>query len=136
VEINPLIITKEGKFIAGDGKITIDENALFRHPKFTLTRDHFEDDIQYEAALEGIPYLQFDGDIGLMCAGAGLTNTVYDLINDFGGSVASYLEFGGPNYHKAVKSMSLIMQNDIQVLLVVTFGTIARADVMAQGLID
>lgn len=136
VEINPLMLTNDGKFIAGDGKVTIDENALYRQTEYSLTRDQFEDDVQYAAALEGIPYLQFSGDIGLMCAGAGLTNTVYDLVNDFGGSVASYLEFGGPNYHKAVRSMELIMQNDIKVLLVVTFGTIAKADVMAQGLVD
>lgn len=136
VEINPLMVTKEGNFIAGDGKMSMDDNALYRHPQFALTREHFEDEVQYEAALEGIPYLQFKGDIGLMCAGAGLTNTVYDLVNDYGGSVASYLEFGGPNYHKAVQSMSLMMRNEIKVLLVVTFGTIARADVMAQGLID
>ncbi|TMN23176.1 ATP-grasp domain-containing protein [Lentibacillus cibarius] len=136
VEINPLMVTEEGNFVAGDGKVTIDDNALYRHPQFSLTREHFEDDVQYAAAIEGIPYLQFSGDIGLMCAGAGLTNAVYDLVNDYGGSVASYLEFGGPNYHKAVKSMELIMQNEIKVLLVVTFGTIARADVMAQGLVD
>lgn len=136
VEINPLMTTKEGNLVAGDGKITIDDSALHRHPEFSLTREHFDDDVQYEAAIEGIPYLQFEGDIGLMCAGAGLTNTVYDLVNDYGGSVASYLEFGGPNYHKAVQSMSLMMRREIKVLLVVTFGTIARADVMAQGLID
>lgn len=136
VEVNPLMVTEEGNFMAGDGKVSIDDNALYRHPQFSLTREHFEDDTQYAAAVEGIPYLQFEGDIGLMCAGAGLTNTVYDLVNDYGGSVASYLEFGGPNYHKAVKSMELIMQKEIKVLLVVTFGTIARADVMAQGLVD
>lgn len=136
VEINPLIITKEGNFVAGDGKINIDDNSLYRHPQFSLTGEHFEDDVQYAAAVEGIPYLQFGGDVGLMCAGAGLTNTVYDLVNDYGGSVASYLEFGGPNYHKAAKSLELIMQNELKVLLVVTFGTIARADVMAQGLVD
>lgn len=136
VEVNPLMVTEEGNFVAGDGKVSTDDNALFRHPQFSLTREHFEDEVQYEAAVEGIPYLKFEGDIGLMCAGAGLTNTVYDLVNDYGGSVASYLEFGGPNYHKAIKSMELIMQNEIKVLLVVTFGTIARADVMAQGLVD
>lgn len=136
VEINPLMITKEGSFIAGDGKVSIDDNALFRHPQFSMTREYFENDAQYEAAQEGIPYLQFDGNIGLMCAGAGLTNTVFDLVNDYGGSVANYLEFGGPNYHKAQKAMEIMMKNDIKVLLIVTFGTIARADVMAKGVVD
>jgi succinyl-CoA synthetase beta subunit len=136
VEINPLMVTKEGTFIAADGKISIDDNALFRYPQFSITNAYFENDAHYEAAQEGIPYLQFDGDIGLMCAGAGLTNTVFDLVNDYGGSVANYLEFGGPNYHKAVKAMKIMMKNDIKVLLIVTFGTIARADVMAKGIVE
>ncbi|WP_423336358.1 ATP-grasp domain-containing protein [Neobacillus sp. 19] len=136
VEINPLIVTKDGKLMAGDGKVTIDDNALFRHPQFQLTRAYYENDAEYEAAKEGIPYIQFNGDIGLMCAGAGLTNTVFDLVNDYGGSVANYLEFGGPNYHKAKTAMEIMMKNDIKVLLIVTFGTIARADVMAEGIVE
>jgi succinyl-CoA synthetase beta subunit len=136
VEINPLMVTKDGKFIAADGKISIDDNGLFRHPQFSFSNAYFENEAHYEAAQEGIPYLQFDGDIGLMCAGAGLTNTVFDLVNDYGGSVANYLEFGGPNYHKAVKAMKIMMKNDIKVLLIVTFGTIARADVMAKGIVE
>ncbi|MED4205449.1 succinate--CoA ligase subunit beta [Neobacillus mesonae] len=136
VEINPLIVTKDGRLIAGDGKISIDDNALFRHPQFQVTRAYYENDAEYEAAEEGIPYIQFDGDIGLMCAGAGLTNTVFDLVNDYGGSVANYLEFGGPNYHKAKKAMEIMMKNDINVLLIVTFGTIARADIMAEGIVE
>jgi succinyl-CoA synthetase beta subunit len=136
VEINPLMVTKDGKFIAADGKISIDDNALFRHPQFSFSNAYFENEAHYEAAQDGIPYLQFDGDIGLMCAGAGLTNTVFDLVNDYGGSVANYLEFGGPNYHKAVKAMKIMMKNDIKVLLIVTFGTIARADVMAKGIVE
>lgn len=136
VEINPLMTTKEGAIIAADGKISLDDNSLFRHEQFRITRDYFETDAQYEAHLEGIPYLQFDGDVGLMCAGAGLTNAVFDLIHYYGGTVANYLEFGGPNYHKAVQAMSIIMKNKPKVILIVTFGTIARADVMAQGLVD
>lgn len=136
VEINPLMITKEGAIIAADGKISLDDNSLYRHDQFQMTRDYFETDAQYEAHLEGIPYLQFDGDVGLMCAGAGLTNAIFDLIHYYGGSVANYLEFGGPNYHKAVQAMSIIMKNKPKVILIVTFGTIARADVMAEGLVD
>ena len=135
-EINPLFITKEGSVVAGDGKVSIDDNSLSRHPEYKLTRDHFESDAEYGAAMEGIPYLQFDGDISLMCAGAGLTTTVFDLINDEGGSVANYLEFGGPNYRKAKRAMELCLKNDSKVILVVTFGTIARADVMAKGIVE
>jgi succinyl-CoA synthetase beta subunit len=136
VEINPLFVTKDGAVVAGDGKIVVDDNALFRHPGLEPGREYYDSDMAYEAAKEGIPYLQFDGDISLMCAGAGLTTTVYDLIADEGGSVANYLEFGGPNYRKAVRAMELCLANAPKVVLIVTFGTIARADVMADGIAE
>jgi len=135
VEINPLFITTEGKVIAGDGKLSIDDNSMYRQKSYEITRDYFDSDMEYEASLEGIPYIQFDGEISLMCAGAGLTTTVYDLINYAGGSVANYLEFGGPNYRKAEEAMRLCLKNDSKVILIVTFGTIARADVMANGIV-
>ncbi|MFP4364945.1 MAG: succinate--CoA ligase subunit beta [Spirochaetia bacterium] len=136
VEVNPLFITTEGELVAGDGKLSLDDNSLFRHPEFKLERVYFDSDTAFEAAKEGIPYLQFDGDISLMCAGAGLTTTVYDLINYAGGSVANYLEFGGPNYRKAMRAMELCLENESKVILIVTFGTIARADVMAEGVVE
>jgi len=137
VEINPLFITRQGEIVAGDGKLNIDDASMFRQPAYEKTREYFSSDAEYEAGLEGIPYLQFDGDISLMCAGAGLTNAVYDLINYEGGTVANYLEFGGPNYKKAVKAMELCLKNaNAKVILIVTFGTIARADVMAEGIRD
>jgi succinyl-CoA synthetase beta subunit len=136
VEINPLFLTKSGALVAGDAKLMIDDNADFRQKEFQKSRDYFDSETEYEAAMDGIPYLQFDGDIGLMCAGAGLTTTVYDLINYEGGTVANYLEFGGPNYRRAVRAMELCLKNPSKVLLIVTFGTIARADVMAQGVVE
>ena len=136
VEINPLVITAEGGLIAADGKITVDDDALPRQERFSLSRDYFESDVAYEASQEGIPYLKFDGDIGLLCAGAGLTNVVYDLINYGDGSVDSYVEFGGPNYRKAAKALELMMKTEPKVVLVVTFGTIARADVIAEDLAE
>jgi succinyl-CoA synthetase beta subunit len=136
VEINPLVVTEGGTLVAADGKVTIDDSSLSRQGHFSLSRDYFESDVEYEAAVEGIPYLRFDGEIGLMCAGAGLTNVIYDLVNYGGGSVASYVEFGGPNYNKAAMAMRLAMQSRPKVLLVVTFGTIARADVIAEGLAE
>lgn len=136
VEINPLVVTEGGTLVAGDGKVTIDDSSLSRQKRFSLSREYFESEVEYEAAVEGIPYLRFDGEIGLMCAGAGLTNVVYDLVNSGGGSVASYVEFGGPNYNKAATAMKLAMQSRPKVLLVVTFGTIARADVIAEGLAE
>lgn len=137
VEINPLFITEEGAAVAGDGKLLIDDNSSFRQESFPLSRESFDSDMEFEAAQDGIPYLQFDGDISLMCAGAGLTTTVYDLINYEGGSVANYLEFGGPNYKRANRAMELCLRNtNAKVLLIVTFGTIARADVMADGIVE
>ncbi|MDR3177124.1 MAG: acetate--CoA ligase family protein [Desulfovibrio sp.] len=135
-EINPLFITKDGGAVAGDGKLVIDDNMDGVRGKYPLAPEYFATQTEYEAALEGIPYLQFDGDIALMCAGAGLTTTVFDLIHYAGGTVANYLEFGGPNYTKAVEAMRLCLKNPCKVLLVVTFGTIARADVMANGLVE
>ena len=134
-EINPLFISKEGKVIAGDGKLIIDDNSIFRQKQFKIDRDYFTSDAEYESYLEGIPYLQFDGNIALMCAGAGLTTTVFDLVNYSGGKVSNYLEFGGANYKKAVRAMELCLKNlNARVILIVTFGTIARADVMAEGI--
>lgn len=136
VEINPLVLEGDGTLVAADGKVTIDDGSLHRQERFSLSRDHFESDVEYEAAQEGIPYLKFDGDIGLLCAGAGLTNVIYDLVNYGGGSVDSYVEFGGPNYRKAGKALELMMQTEPKVVLVVTFGTIARADVIAEDLVE
>jgi succinyl-CoA synthetase beta subunit len=135
VEINPVFISKKGEVIAGDGKLSIDDNSMDRQKSYEITREYFDSDMAFEAALEGIPYIQFDGDISLMCAGAGLTTTVYDLINYADGTVANYLEFGGPNYRKAEEAMRLCLKNDSKVILIVTFGTIARADVMADGIV-
>ena len=135
VEINPLFVTPDG-VVAGDGKLIIDSNSMFRQKTFERTREYCDSDMEYEASLEGIPYLQFDGDISLMCAGAGLTTTVFDLVNYEGGSVANYLEFGGPNYKKAGKAMELCLKNKSKVILIVTFGTIARADVMAEDIVN
>lgn len=135
-EINPVFVTPEDEIVAGDGKLIIDDNSLFRQKRFEKTREYYASDMEYEAAQQGIPYIQFDGDISLMCAGAGLTTTVYDLINYEGGKVANYLEFGGPNYTKAEAAMRICLENRSSVILIVTFGTIARADVIAEGVVN
>jgi len=136
VEINPLFITQNNKLIAGDGKLMIDDNSMHRQVVFERNQSDYTNEAEYEASIEGIPFIQFDGDIGLMCAGAGLTTTVYDIIHYEGGTVANYLEFGGPNYKKALKSMEICLKVPSKVILIVTFGTIARADVMAEGIVD
>jgi len=136
VEINPLFITKEGNLVAGDGKLSIDDNSMSRQKRFEPTNKYFKTEAEYMAYQEGIPFIDFGGDIGLMCAGAGLTTTVFDIINYEGGKVANYLEFGGPNYKKALQSMEICLKVPSKVILIVTFGTIARADTMATGIVD
>jgi succinyl-CoA synthetase beta subunit len=136
LEINPLMITKDGKLVAADGKINLDDNSLQKHNRYTRTREYYNSDIEYDLASDGIPYIQFDGDIGLMCAGAGLTNVIFDLIQYGGGTVANYLEFGGPNYRKSEKCLKMMLSTKPKVVLIATFGTIARADIMAQGIAD
>jgi succinyl-CoA synthetase beta subunit len=136
VEINPLFINEKDELVAGDGKLMIDDNSAYRQTRFEPTKEDYKTEAEYEASQEGIPFIQFDGDIGLMCAGAGLTTTVYDLIHYEGGTVANYLEFGGPNYKKAVKAMEICLKVPSKVILIVTFGTIARADVMAEGIVE
>lgn len=136
VEINPLFLTKDQTLIAGDGKLMIDDNSQYRQTRFEPTHEDYSSDAEYQASLEGIPFIQFDGEIGLMCAGAGLTTTVYDLIHYEGGKVANYLEFGGPHYKKAYQALEICLKVPSKVILVVTFGTIARADVMAEGIVD
>jgi succinyl-CoA synthetase beta subunit len=136
LEINPLFITKTNELVAGDGKCSIDDNSMFRHEEISVPLGDIENEAERLAMEEGIPFIQFDGDISLMCAGAGLTTTVYDLINYEGGTVANYLEFGGPHYKKAMKAMEICLKVPSKVILIVTFGTIARADVMAQGIVE
>jgi succinyl-CoA synthetase beta subunit len=136
VEINPLFITQNDEVVAGDGKLMIDDNSMWRQSRFEKQQADYKTEAEFEASQEGIPFIQFDGDIGLMCAGAGLTTTVYDLIHYEGGTIANYLEFGGPNYKKALKSMEICLKVPSKVILIVTFGTIARADVMAEGIVD
>lgn len=136
VEINPLMFLADGTMVAADGKFSLDDNSLFKQNRYSVTRDYYKNDFEYEAAQDGIPYIQFDGDIGMMVAGAGLANVVFDLIHYYGGTVANYLEFGGPNYHKAHKCMKMMLEAKPKCILIATFGTIARADIMAQGIVE
>lgn len=136
VEVNPIGVTSSGELIALDGKLILDDRAMYRHTEYPKTRAHFSHDFEYEASKEGIPYIQFDGEIGMMVAGAGLANVVLDLIHDNGGSVANYLEFGGPNYRKGKHCMEMMLRSNAKCILIVAFGTIARADVMAEGIIE
>ena len=134
VEINPLFLTGDRGAVAGDGKIILDDNATYTRDNYDpVTADPEEDgDIAKKMAMaEGMPYLSFDGDIGLICAGAGLATAVYDLVNYAGGKVGTYLEFGGPNYRKAYRAVEISLLSSPKVILIIAFGTIARVDIIA-----
>lgn len=136
VEINPLVITGQGQLVAADAKFNIDDNARFRQRTHTRSRDHFDHELEFEAFSSGLTYIHLDGEIGVMSAGAGLTMTVLDLIDHFGGRAANFLEFGGALYERAREAMKITLSNpSVKVVLITTFGLIARADVIAGGIV-
>ncbi len=137
VEINPLVLTGEGSIIAADAKVNIYDNALYRQPEFKKTKEHYDSESEYEAAQDGLRYIKLDGNIGLCCAGAGLTMMALDLVNHYGGKAANFLEFGGAQYRNAYNALKAVTKDpDVKVVLIIVFGLIARADVIAEGLAE
>ncbi len=137
VEINPLVIDSDGQMWAADSKFRIDDNALFRHREFERGREQFDDDLEYEAFKLGLSYVALDGNIGVICTGAGLTMTTLDLIKLNGGSPANFLDFGGANYKNAANAIRIALKiKGLKVLLLVTFGLFARADTIAEGVVQ
>jgi succinyl-CoA synthetase beta subunit len=137
VEINPLAVDRAGNLWAADSKFRVDDNALFRRKEYSKGREQFEDELEYEAYQAGLSYVKLDGNIGVLCTGAGLTMTLLDLINMNGGSPANFLEFGGATYKNAATALRIALKNpQVKVLLIVTFGLVARADVIAEGVVN
>lgn len=135
VEINPLVVTSTGELVAADAKVIIYDNALFRQKEFVKGPERFEDEREYRASQYGLGYVKLDGNIGILCTGAGLTMTVLDLINYYGGKPANFLEFGGATYKNSYYALELVLTDpDVKVVLINTFGLVARADVISQGL--
>ena len=139
-EINPLVVTKDGKLIAGDAKWDIDENALFRHPEFTAFKDSSEDDpIEAEAHRRGIQYVRLEGgDIGIIGNGAGLVMTTMDEVQRAGGKPADFLDIGGGAKAEAVAASLevVLMDPNIKGVLFNIFGGITRGDEVAKGIIE
>ncbi len=139
-EINPLVVTKDGSIIAGDAKWDIDENALFRHPEFTVFKDESETDpIEREAHRRGIQYVRLEGgDIGIIGNGAGLVMTTMDEVKRAGGQPADFLDIGGGAKAEAVASSLEIVLSDPNVkgVLFNIFGGITRGDEVAKGIIE
>lgn len=137
-EINPLVLTGAGDVIALDGKINVDDNALFRLPDVESLRDMDEEDPnEIEAKEKGLSFVQLDGTIGCMVNGAGLAMATMDMIQFFGGTPANFLDVGGSsNPDKVVHAFRLLMQNpNVKAILVNIFGGITRCDDIARGIL-
>ena len=138
-EINPLVVTREGKVLALDAKMNFDNNALFRHAEIVALRDLTEEDPkEYQASELGLSYISLDGDIGCMVNGAGLAMATMDIIKQYGGEPANFLDVGGGATQERVTEAFKILLSDRQVkgVLVNIFGGIMRCDVIAQGVVN
>ncbi|MBN9425142.1 MAG: ADP-forming succinate--CoA ligase subunit beta, partial [Burkholderiales bacterium] len=137
-EINPLILTGDGKVIALDAKLNFDSNALYRHPEIVELRDLDEEDpAEIEASKFDLAYIQLDGNIGCLVNGAGLAMATMDTIKLFGGEPANFLDVGGgATTEKVTEAFKIMLRNpNLKAILVNIFGGIMRCDVIAEGVI-
>ena len=137
-EINPFILTKDGKVYALDAKITFDDNALFRHKQLVDLRDlNEEDPLEVEASRFGLNYIKLDGTVGCMVNGAGLAMATMDIIKYAGGSPANFLDVGGGASAEQVKNAFRILLTDknVKAVLINIFGGILRCDTLATGVV-
>jgi succinyl-CoA synthetase beta subunit len=138
-EINPVLKTSDDKIMAVDAKVSLDENALFRHKDFLELRDTREEDAtEVEAGKFGLNFVKLDGNVGCMVNGAGLAMATMDIIKMAGGSPANFLDVGGTADAKRVEQAFRIILKDenVKALLVNIFGGIVRCDRVAQGIVD
>ncbi len=138
LEINPLVVTKEGKVVALDAKMNFDDNALFRHKDIEELRDEDEEDAtESEAAKNGLNYVKLDGNIGCMVNGAGLAMATMDTVHAAGGEPANFLDVGGGATRERVATAFKLIIRDPKVegIMVNIFGGIMRCDVIAEGIV-
>jgi len=138
-EINPVLKTSDDQILAVDAKVTLDENALYRHQDYVKMRDIREENpIDVEAKAAGLNYVALDGNVGCMVNGAGLAMSTMDLIKQAGGEPANFLDVGGTADAKRVETAFRIILKDpkVKVILVNIFGGIVRCDRVAQGIVD
>jgi len=139
VEINPVLKTSDNKIIAVDGKISLDDNALYRHKDILEMRDlNEEDPTEVEAAAADLNYVKLDGNVGCMVNGAGLAMATMDIIKLSGGDPANFLDVGGTaNAERVEKAFRIILKDPhVKAILVNIFGGIVRCDRVAQGIVD
>ncbi len=138
IEINPLIVTKQGNLIALDAKINIEDNALFRQKSISELRDLTQEDAnEIEAAKYDLNYVTLDGNIACMVNGAGLAMATMDLIQLKGGKPANFLDVGGgATAERVAEAFKIILSNEkVEAVLVNIFGGIVRCDLIAEGII-
>ncbi|MBS1960136.1 MAG: ADP-forming succinate--CoA ligase subunit beta [Bdellovibrionales bacterium] len=138
VEINPMVMTTQGKILALDAKLNFDDNALFRHPDIVEMRDVLEENAQdVEASKYELAYIALDGTIGCLVNGAGLAMATLDIIKLAGGTPANFLDVGGgANKEKVTQAFKLILKDPkVKAILVNIFGGIMKCDIIAEGVI-
>jgi succinyl-CoA synthetase beta subunit len=138
-EINPVLKTSDEKIMAVDAKVTIDDNALFRHKDYLDLRDKREENpVEVEASEMGLNYVDLDGNVGCMVNGAGLAMATMDLIKQAGGDPANFLDVGGTADASRVEAAFRIILKDpaVKAILINIFGGIVRCDRVAQGIVD
>jgi len=139
VEGNPLLVTKSREVVALDAKVTVDDNALFRHPDVAEMRDLSAEDPQERMAKErGLTYVKLDGNVGILGNGAGLVMSTLDVVAQAGGSPANFLDAGGGSKAEAITSAVEVILSDekVKAVLFNIFGGITRCDEVARGLIE
>ncbi len=139
VEVNPFLLTEEGKLYALDAKLSLDDNALYRHKDLVDLRDFDEEDpLEIRASRYGINYIRLDGNIGCMVNGAGLAMATMDIIKLAGGNPANFLDVGGGASTEQVRNAFQILLSDanVRAVLINIFGGIMRCDVVAAGVVE
>jgi succinyl-CoA synthetase beta subunit len=138
VEINPLVVTKDGRVLALDAKLNFDDNALDRHPDVVAFRDiHEEDPLDVEASKYGLNYIKLDGNVACMVNGAGLAMATMDIVKLSGGEPANFLDVGGGASPEQIENAFRILSSDpaVKAIFINVFGGILRVDRLAEGVI-
>ena len=139
VEINPLVVTKAGWLLTMDAKVTFDDNAMFRHREYPDMMDYSQlDPLEINAGKYDLSYIKLKGNIGCMVNGAGLAMATLDVLKEYGGEPANFLDVGGgATREKVAEAFKIIMEDpDVKGVFVNIFGGIMRCDVIAQGIIE
>jgi succinyl-CoA synthetase beta subunit len=139
VEVNPLVVTTDGRVLALDAKLNFDDNALYRHPELVTLRDvHEEDPLDVEASKYGLNYIKLDGNVACMVNGAGLAMATMDIVKLSGGEPANFLDVGGGASPEQIENAFRILSSDpgVKAIFINVFGGILRVDRLAEGVIS